>query len=397
MESLICRLLFFTLIIHHVSSGDQGTVFRNGRRAKMLLQRSRRANLFLLEEILQGNLERECFEEKCNKEEARECFEDDKKTNEFWTKYYDGDQCRSNPCKHGGTCKDGIGGYTCTCTDMYSGTDCQNDKSQCPSAGPLACEHFCKPTAGAYRCFCARGFVLHSNGRSCSPQVQNPCGTTETSSFCPDGRCPWEVRFVNGSGDVICHGVIVGRKSVLTSAVCMSALQEWHVTLAVRDSSTALRVSSWTPHKRYASGPEDDLAFLELKEPFPQNMSIIPLCLPEKDYSENILMKAGREGVLMGGASHSYLSLDDCRDSLNLTFLMTNKMFCMASDARVRSRLMKCEVKSGSPVATVEGKTAFLTGVSLSDCDKGLVFTKLSRYLHWLRPLLHASEKELQQ
>lgn len=47
---------------------------------------------------------------------------------------------------------------------------CFADISQCPSAGPLACEHFCKPTAGAYRCFCARGFVLHSNGRSCSPQ-----------------------------------------------------------------------------------------------------------------------------------------------------------------------------------------------------------------------------------
>lgn len=155
----------------------------------------------------------------------------------------------------------------------------------------------------------------------------------------------------------------------------------------------ALRVSSWTPHKRYASGPEDDLAFLELKEPFPQNMSVVPLCLPEKDYSENILMRAGREGVVMGGASHSYLSLDDCRDSLNLTFSMTNKMFCMASDAAVRTRRMKCELKSGSPVATVEGRTAFLTGVSLSGCDKGLVFTKLSRYLHWLRPLLHASER----
>lgn len=37
----------------------------------------------------------------------------------------DGDQCQSNPCKHGGTCRDGIGGYTCTCAEMYSGTNCQ--------------------------------------------------------------------------------------------------------------------------------------------------------------------------------------------------------------------------------------------------------------------------------
>ncbi|XP_077094227.1 protein Z, vitamin K-dependent plasma glycoprotein b [Siphateles boraxobius] len=395
MESLICRVLFFTLIIHHVLSVDRRTVFRSHQRANSLLLRSRRANVFLLEEILQGNLERECIEEKCSKEEAREYFEDDQKTNEFWTKYYDGDQCSSGPCKHSGVCKDGIGGYTCTCSDMYIGTDCQTDKSQCPSAGPLACEHFCRPTAGAYRCFCTRGFKLHSDGRSCTPNVQNPCGTTETSSFCSDGRCPWEVRFVNDSGDVICHGVVVGRKSLLTSAVCMSALSERHVSLAVRDSSSALVVSSWTPHKHYSSGPENDLAFLELKDPLPEHMSIVPLCLPEKDFSENILMRAGRGGVVMGGARHAYLSLDDCRDALNLTFLMTNKMFCMERQES-ESKPVECEVMSGSPVATVEGKTAFLTGLSLSvgGCDKGLVFTKLSRYLHWLRPLLHATEKE---
>ncbi|KAM5131829.1 transmembrane gamma-carboxyglutamic acid protein 2 isoform 2-T3 [Mantella aurantiaca] len=34
-----------------------------------------------------GNLERECYEEVCNYEEARECFEDDQKTKDFWNKY----------------------------------------------------------------------------------------------------------------------------------------------------------------------------------------------------------------------------------------------------------------------------------------------------------------------
>lgn len=168
---------------------------------------------------------------------------------------------------------------------------------------------------------------------------------------------------------------------------------------AGRHSSAVLRVSSWTPHKRYASGPEDDLAFLELQEPFTQNMSIIPLCLPEKDYSENILTRAGREGVVMGGATHSYLSLDDCRVALNLSFLMTNKMLCMQKPQSEVSVRKVCEVKSGRPVATVEGKTAFLTGVSLTagGCGDGLMFTKLSRYLHWLRPLLLAAEKGQQQ
>ncbi|XP_043101951.1 protein Z, vitamin K-dependent plasma glycoprotein b [Puntigrus tetrazona] len=399
MESLVCRVLLFILIVHQVSSADHQTVFRSRRRASALLLRSRRANTFLLEEVLQGNLERECLEERCSKEEAREYFENDQKTNEFWNKYYDGDQCLSSPCKHGGTCRDGIGGYTCTCEETYSGSDCQTDKSQCPSAGPSACEHFCKPTLDSYRCFCARGYTLHSDGRSCSPHVQEPCGRSETSSFCPGGRCSWEVKFVNASGRFVCHGAVLGRRSVLTSAGCMSALENLQVTVAGRQSSSELRVSSWTPHKRYVSGPEDDLAFLELQEPFPQNMSLVPLCLPEKDYSENVLTRAGRGGVVTGGATHAYLSLDDCRDSLNLSFPMTNKMFCLQGpgpEVSVRSGAKVCEVKSGSPVATVEGKTTFLTGVSLTagGCEDRLLFTKLSRYLHWLRPLLLAAERE---
>lgn len=42
--------------------------------------RSKRANMFLVEEMLQGNLERECIEEICSYEEAREYFEDTAKT-----------------------------------------------------------------------------------------------------------------------------------------------------------------------------------------------------------------------------------------------------------------------------------------------------------------------------
>uniref|UniRef100_A0A673G5I9 Vitamin K-dependent protein Z-like n=1 Tax=Sinocyclocheilus rhinocerous TaxID=307959 RepID=A0A673G5I9_9TELE len=159
--------------ITHLSAAvlhaDRSSLFRSRQRANVLLLRSRRANAFLLEEILQGNLERECFEERCNKEEARECFENDQKTVRHLMiithiSLINGDQCHSNPCKHGGTCRDGIGGYTCTCAEMYSGTDCQTDKSQCPSAGPLACEHFCKPMTGSFRCFCARGYTLNSDG-----------------------------------------------------------------------------------------------------------------------------------------------------------------------------------------------------------------------------------------
>lgn len=45
-----------------------------------MLQRWRRANSGYLEEIKQGNIERECIEEICNYEEAQEAFENDDRT-----------------------------------------------------------------------------------------------------------------------------------------------------------------------------------------------------------------------------------------------------------------------------------------------------------------------------
>lgn len=48
-------------------------------RASQVLVRKRRANT-LLEETKKGNLERECIEELCNKEEAREVFENNPET-----------------------------------------------------------------------------------------------------------------------------------------------------------------------------------------------------------------------------------------------------------------------------------------------------------------------------
>lgn len=45
-----------------------------------MLHRQKRANSNRLEEVIAGNLERECIEEKCSFEEAREVFENGEKT-----------------------------------------------------------------------------------------------------------------------------------------------------------------------------------------------------------------------------------------------------------------------------------------------------------------------------
>ncbi|XP_063322600.1 prothrombin-like [Pelmatolapia mariae] len=63
-------------------------VFLSSHLASQVLVRNRRANQ-MFEELKAGNLERECVEEICDHEEAREVFEQPDKTEKFWNKYLD--------------------------------------------------------------------------------------------------------------------------------------------------------------------------------------------------------------------------------------------------------------------------------------------------------------------
>ncbi|XP_007902245.2 transmembrane gamma-carboxyglutamic acid protein 1 isoform X2 [Callorhinchus milii] len=65
------------------------SVFLMQSEANAILKRYRRANNFF-EEVKQGNIERECREEVCTYEEAREAFENDEATNAFWKDYMKG-------------------------------------------------------------------------------------------------------------------------------------------------------------------------------------------------------------------------------------------------------------------------------------------------------------------
>ncbi|XP_024276715.1 transmembrane gamma-carboxyglutamic acid protein 1 isoform X1 [Oncorhynchus tshawytscha] len=74
-------------------AGIMGSVFLPSDLANSVLSRQRRDNSYLLEEIRQGNIQRECREEICTYEEAREAFENDEKTlsdwlqQRFWEEY----------------------------------------------------------------------------------------------------------------------------------------------------------------------------------------------------------------------------------------------------------------------------------------------------------------------
>lgn len=69
-------IFFFSLTVASAPS----PVFLSSETADSVLRRHKRSNTGVFEELLEGNLERECLEETCDLEEAREVFENDEKT-----------------------------------------------------------------------------------------------------------------------------------------------------------------------------------------------------------------------------------------------------------------------------------------------------------------------------
>ncbi|KAK1163092.1 coagulation factor IX [Acipenser oxyrinchus oxyrinchus] len=166
-------LLIFVLVEEHC----EAKVFVSPQSASSVLQRHRRYNKGFMEEMLPDNLERECLEEKCTFEEAREVFENKEKTMEFWHPYVDGDQCAKQPCENGATCKDGIGTYVCWCLPGFDGRDCEIEVARRCNLENGGCMHFCSQDAQQnVKCACATGYKLGEDGRACEPEVPFPCG-----------------------------------------------------------------------------------------------------------------------------------------------------------------------------------------------------------------------------
>lgn len=202
--------------------------FLSKQHASQVLVRKRRANS-ILEETKQGNLERECIEELCNKEEAREIFENYPETEYFYPKYLGclgtfragspavarraathaypdlrscvnaiSDQCNPLPCSEEGyiSCRDGKATFTCICKLGWQGETCEIDINECknPSNFNGGCNQICENTPGSYYCSCKSGYVMLSNKKECrdvdecalKPSI---CGTAVCKNIPGDFEC----------------------------------------------------------------------------------------------------------------------------------------------------------------------------------------------------------------
>ncbi|XP_031167106.1 coagulation factor IX [Sander lucioperca] len=169
----LCILLSCSILI-------ESSVFLERPAAGQILgvaSRRRRANSFFLEEMLPGDLERECNEERCSQEEAAEIFRTAEKTMEFWYKYTNLDPCRTNPCQNRGMCTLDRGHFLCLCSPQYRGKTCESEVLECHYKNG-GCMQYCSdlPGGAGVQCGCADGFKLDPDGRSCSPTAAFPCG-----------------------------------------------------------------------------------------------------------------------------------------------------------------------------------------------------------------------------
>ncbi|XP_053332877.1 coagulation factor VIIi [Clarias gariepinus] len=419
-------LLVLFLFSHAVS----GAVFLRRDDASSVLKRFRRANSGFLEEVKAGNLERECIEEICDYEEAREVFEDDTKTREFWISYHAREPCLTNPCKNNGTCIYLGHSYVCQCPDGFEGKYCQEafqDTLKCLYLNG-GCEHFCDGSGRRRKCACAPGYALGVDRKSCIAQVQFPCGKaplqrTQTvlpravgGNQCQKGHCPWQV-LLKYFGDSHCGGVLVDANWILTAAHCIDNINIHYLQVIAGDhnidvvegTEQTFSVSHVITHESYDTAPEDsDLALVRLSEPATFTNYTIPICLPTLEFAKmeldairfHIISGWGRrtEG---GNIFTTQVSkpkspvlrmlavpfLNDAECSVKSGVNITDNMFCAGYfDGSQQS----CRGDDGSPLITQYKDTHFLTGIASwgKGCEHPgfyAIYTKVANFLDWIQ------------
>lgn len=195
------------LLLLLLASESSHTVLLRAREAAQFLRPRQRRAYQVFEEAKQGHLERECVEEVCTKEEAREVFENDPETEYFYPRYQEcmrkygrpedknpdfptcvqnlPDQCIPNPCDKKGTqlCQDLMGNFFCLCKAGWGGRLCNKDVNECDQKNG-GCSQVCHNKPGSFQCACHSGFSLAVDGRTC--QDVDECIVSDT---CGDARC----------------------------------------------------------------------------------------------------------------------------------------------------------------------------------------------------------------
>ncbi|KFO27592.1 Vitamin K-dependent protein C [Fukomys damarensis] len=335
------------------------SVFSSGRRAHQVLRIRKRANTFL-EEVRPGNLERECYEEVCDFEEAKEVFQSVEDTLVFWSTYF----------------------VMFPCGRIQKQT--QKKRS-----------NFKRDTDQVEQ---------EEVDDQLDPRIVNG---TETRQ----GESPWQVILLDSKRKLACGGVLIHASWVLTAAHCMDGSRKLTVRLGEYDlrrrdkGEVDLAIKKIFIHPNYTRRTtNNDIALLRLEQPTVLSKTIVPICLPDSGLAERELTQAGQETIVTGWGYQSERKGDAKRSpTFILNFIripVAPRNECVQVMKNVVSENMlcagvlgdprdACDGDSGGPmVASFQG-TWFLVGLVSWGEGCGLpnnygIYTKVSHYLDWI-------------
>ncbi|KAL7979543.1 hypothetical protein Chor_004701 [Crotalus horridus] len=356
------------------------------------LRLCRRYNTGHFEEFLQGNLERECLEEKCNFEEAREVFEDDAQTVAFWKTYitYSYSYSYSFPFIIKDVCSINNGGCEQICTNGQRGRpDCScvdgynlsEDQKTCEPSGPFSCGTITFPEAITSSVSPDQSYVntkSHQEKINIAQTILQRIPTQDLGQFNSwKGEVPWQI----------------------------PAIGEYNI--AVFENSEQLRqVLRAVQHPSYnATTFENDLALLELNIPLVLNKYVTPICIGNKVLTE-YLLKHGRS-TLSGWWQLDYLQkVSNTLQRADIQYvdqvkcLQTNESqllpntFCAGHPTFVKKVY---HGNSGAPFATDRNNTWFLTGIATcgAECtgdEPYSIFTSIANYNEWINNVIRGEQ-----
>uniref|UniRef100_H3B6B5 Protein C, inactivator of coagulation factors Va and VIIIa n=1 Tax=Latimeria chalumnae TaxID=7897 RepID=H3B6B5_LATCH len=333
-------------------------VFVQKEEASRVLRIQKRANYFL-EEILPGDLERECYEEACSFEEANEIYQTREKTMEFWYFYKGLHPCERNPCVNKGICKQQHYDYICLCPPLFTGKQCELEVVHCwyNNGG---CQQYCTDNTESLNvtCSCAKGYKLGEDGKSCEKSDRYACGirlaedlktrsildeeplfnnsaeapevnqtgladngtdADQASSLadsrvvggwlCHRGSCPWQVLLYNQHGQGFCGGSLINHQWIVTASHCFDSVLPHHVTLGDFDKlhrevhEQKILVDRVVLHPNYNPvNYDNDIALVQLKGTATYSDYVIPICLPNSHLAR-MLAKKNTIGMISGWGS----------------------------------------------------------------------------------------------
>ncbi|XP_014359306.2 trypsin-1 isoform X2 [Papilio machaon] len=251
-----------------------------------------------------------------------------------------------------------------------------------------------------------------SQTKDCSCECNGPNQENRIVGGSPASanRYPWMARIVY-DGQFHCGASLLTKDYVLTAAHCVRKLKRSKIRVILGDhdqtitseSAAIMRaVNTIVRHRGFdADSYNNDIALLKLRKPVNFSRIIKPVCLPPVGTEP-----AGKEGIVVGWGRTSeggqlpavvqevkvpILSLNQCRGMKYRASRITSNMLCAG-----RASTDSCQGDSGGPLLVQQGDKYQIVGIVSWGVGCGRpgypgVYTRITRYLSWLRANLRDS------